>query len=101
MSYLGANLEWFGRQLQKYTKGSTIVDYTYDADGLRTSKTVDGATTTYQYVGDKLYYHCAKDAEGNTSYEMYFFYDSYDKLTVLKYFLHTVEDENNVVKEFT
>ena len=87
--------------MQTYTKGDLDVSYTYDADGLRTSKTVDGATTTYQYVGDKLYYLCAKDADGNTSYEMYFFYDSYDKLTVLKYFLHTVEDENNVVKEFT
>ena len=105
------NLEWFGRQLNSYiipddtettdVNESLNVSYTYDADGLRTSKTVDGATTTYQYVGDKLYYLCAKDAEGNTSYEMYFFYDSYDKLTVLKYFLHTVEDENNVVKEFT
>ena len=90
--YLGANLEWFGRQLQKYTKGSTIVDYTYDADGLRTSKTVDGATTTYQYVGDKLYYLCAKDATGADDYEMYFFYDSYDKLTVLKYFKHKGEN---------
>ena len=99
--YFGANLEWFGRQLQTYEKGNLDISYTYDADGLRTSKTVDGATTTYQYVGDKLYYLCAKDADGNTSYEMYFFYDSYDKLTVLKYFLHTVEDENNVVKEFT
>ena len=91
-SYLGANLEWFGRQLQKYTKGSTIVDYTYDADGLRTSKIVDGATTTYQYVGDKLYYLCAKDATGADDYEMYFFYDSYDKLTVLKYFKHKGEN---------
>ena len=109
--YLGANLEWFGRQLNSYiieddaettdVNESLNVSYTYDADGLRTSKTVDGATTTYQYVGDRLYYLCAKDGTGADDYEMYFFYDSYDKLTVLKYFLHTLEDEEKVVKEFT
>ena len=90
--YFGANLEWFGRQLQTYEKGNLDISYTYDADGLRTSKTVDGATTTYQYVGDKLYYLCAKDATGADDYEMYFFYDSYDKLTVLKYFKHKGEN---------
>ena len=105
------NLEWFGRQLNSYiipddaetidVNESLNVSYTYDADGLRTSKTVDGATTTYQYVGDRLYYLCAKDGTGADDYEMYFFYDSYDKLTVLKYFLHTLEDEEKVVKEFT
>ena len=108
--YLGANLEWFGRQLNSYTipddtettdvNESLNVSYTYDADGLRTSKTVVEKTPTdeytynytYQYVGDKLYYLCANDENGNLDYEMYFFYDSYDKLTVLKYFKHTGEN---------
>ena len=108
--YLGANLEWFGRQLNSYiipddaettdVNESLNVSYTYDADGLRTSKTVVEKTPTdeytynytYQYVGDKLYYLCANDENGNLDYEMYFFYDSYDKLTVLKYFKHTGEN---------
>ena len=39
-SYLGANLSWYGRQLKSYAKTGTSVSYTYDADGLRGTKTV-------------------------------------------------------------
>ena len=38
-SYLGAKLSWFGRQLQTYKKGDLDISYTYDADGLRGTKT--------------------------------------------------------------
>ena len=36
-----------GRQLATLQKGTDAVSYTYDADGLRTSKTVNGQTTQY------------------------------------------------------
>ena len=39
---------WEGRQMQTATKGSTTWTYTYNADGLRTSKS--NGTTTYTYT---------------------------------------------------
>ena len=39
ISYRGATLSWTGRQLDSYSKGDTNITYTYDADGLRGSKT--------------------------------------------------------------
>ncbi len=46
-SYLGATLTWEGRELSTYTKGTTSVSYTYDADGLRSQKTVPVIKTEY------------------------------------------------------
>ena len=43
------NLTWTqGRRLSSLSKGSTNISYTYDMEGIRSSKTVDG--TTYQYI---------------------------------------------------
>ena len=36
------------------TDGTTNVSYTYDSDGIRTSKTVNGVTHTYVYASGKL-----------------------------------------------
>ena len=49
--------EWEGRKLVSAEIGDeeyTTVTFTYNDDGLRTSKTVDGVTTTYYYNGDLL-----------------------------------------------
>ena len=80
VNYLGANLTWRGRQLKKYVDGSTTVSYLYDANGLRGSKTVNGVKSTYTYVGDKLVYESRSDGK-----EFYFFYDSYNNLTAIRY----------------
>ena len=77
-SYRGATLAFNGRQLTSYTKGSTSISYDYDASGSRASKTVNGGTTVYQYVGDKLYFEQRPDGS-----KLYFFYDSYGNLTHL------------------
>ena len=47
-------LTWTGRQLEQITDGDSVISYTYDMDGRRTSKTVDGVTTEYFYNGDIL-----------------------------------------------
>ena len=69
--YLGANLIWFGRQMQSYTKGDTSVSYTYDANGLRGSKTVNGVKSDYLYLDGKLVYEKKGDVD------IYYNYDSY------------------------
>ncbi len=51
VSYLGHNLTWEkGRQLKSFD-GNT---YTYNANGIRTSKTVDGIKHTYTLDGTKI-----------------------------------------------
>ncbi len=84
-NYQGATMSWFGRQMTSYSKGNVSATFTYDADGLRGSKTVNGAKTTYYYVGDKLYYQHTANADGSTNYELYFYYDSYNNLSAIRY----------------
>ena len=62
---------------------------TYDADGLRSSKTVGTRKTEYQYVGDKLFYE--KRGDNQT---FYYFYDSYGNLSMIRYTL--VGSDNSV-----
>ncbi len=91
-----ASLNWRGRQLMKLTDSvnSNTISYLYDADGLRGSKTVNGAKTTYTYVGDKLCYQHTANADGSTNYELYFFYDCKGALSVLQYYIHSGTNVN-------
>ena len=66
--------------MTSYSKGDVSATFTYDADGLRGSKTVNGSKTTYFYVGDQLMYECRGDG-----IELYFYYDSYGNLSVIRY----------------
>ena len=76
-----ASLTWKGRQLTNYALSSTKnVSYTYNADGIRTSKTfVDGSTTTrheYTLSGSQI----VKETvfTGSTeSYTLVYLYDEY------------------------
>jgi len=71
LSYLGATLTWQnGRRLASYTKGTDSITYTYNAEGMRTSKTVNGTVTEYIYDGSTL----LAQKVGNDW--MYFFYDA-------------------------
>ena len=80
-TYLGANMWWRGRKLTSYRKDGVDLLFTYDASGLRGSKTVKGTKTTYQYVDGKLYY----ENRGNGK-ELYYFYDSFNNLSAISYF---------------
>ena len=80
-TYLGATMWWKGRQLTSYRKDGVDLLFTYDASSLRGSKTVGSVKTTYQYVGDKLYY----ENRGNGK-ELYYFYDSFGNLSAISYF---------------
>ncbi len=61
--YSGYDLTWQGRQLVSYTpfdevtgdtSGQTSVSYTYNADGIRTSKTVNGVEHRYHLDGTQI-----------------------------------------------
>ena len=51
----GISMTWKnGRQLATLTNGQTSASYDYDESGIRTKKTVNGITTTYQLDGSKI-----------------------------------------------
>ena len=56
LTYLGHTLTWEkGRQLKKFVKSDgTVIDYTYNANGIRTSKKVNGVLHTYTLDGTKI-----------------------------------------------
>lgn len=71
LSYRGYTLTWQnGRQLATLSGNGATANYTYDVDGLRTSKTVNGVKHEYYYVGNTLQY----EKFGTT--ELWFFYDA-------------------------
>ena len=43
-----------GRRLATAVKGSTTASFTYNESGIRTSKTVNGVTTTYYLSGSQI-----------------------------------------------
>jgi len=54
-TYKGDTLVWAGKRLASYTtSGGVKTSFTYNEDGLRTSKTSGGVTTNYYYNGTLL-----------------------------------------------
>ena len=55
LTYLGSTLTWEkGRQLKSLTNSDVSCTYTYNANGIRTSKTVNGVKHTYTLDGSKI-----------------------------------------------
>ena len=68
--YNGMEFSWtMGRRLESVINGKSKTRYTYNADGLRTSKKINAAKFNYYWNGDKL---TAQTWQGNT---LYFYYD--------------------------
>jgi len=98
LTYRGYTLDWTGRKLSKLIKGTETIEYTYDANGLRASKTVkETATgtvksvTTYQYVGDQLVYEKRGDMH------IYYMYDVAGCLSGIRYIVNGVQSDYYVV----
>ena len=66
----GTTLTWQGRRLTSYTSGSNVYSYTYNADGIRTRKTVNGVTHNYVLEGSNI----LAETYGNTT--LRFVYDN-------------------------
>ena len=92
-SYNGASYSWQGRELRKITNGSNTYSYKYDADGIRTSKTVNGTKTEFFLNGSQI----LAQKTGDTT--MLFFYDSTGKRVgfangdTLYYYLYNVQGD--------
>ena len=66
----GMNFTWEGRQLKTAVANSKNLSYTYNDDGIRTGKTVDGVTTTYFLDGSTIL------AQKTGNDVLWFLYDS-------------------------
>jgi hypothetical protein len=62
------------------TNGTTSASYTYNENGIRTQKTVNGVTTKYNVVGSDITWQ--KTGNGTP---IYYLYDSAGMLWGLKY----------------
>ena len=69
--YNGMEFSWtMGRRLESITRGNSKTRYTYNANGLRTAKIINGTRFNYYWNGDKI---TAQTWPGNT---LYFYYDN-------------------------
>lgn len=79
LSYDGNHYAWEeGRNLTMIVGDQINATYKYNDEGIRTEKTVDGVTTTYHLVGDKVSY------ETNGTDTIYYSYDANNSLVAMK-----------------
>lgn len=79
-TYLGATLTWtMGRKLASYSKDGTTILYTYNDQGIRTSKTVNGVRTDYYLNGTQVL------AEVTNGSRIDYRYDGNGKLIALRW----------------
>ena len=64
----GFSFTWTGRRLTGATNGDNVYSFTYNDEGLRTSKTVNGVTTNYYWVGSLL---VGEEKNGNFTRYLY------------------------------
>ncbi|QGU96697.1 hypothetical protein GOM49_17845 [Clostridium bovifaecis] len=70
LTYDGYTLTWEqGRQLATMKSNDYDISFKYNVDGIRTEKTVNGVTTKYHLVGDKVTF------EDNGTDKIYYTYD--------------------------
>ncbi len=78
LSYLGWDMTWeAGRSLSSMENGSTAISFTYDDEGIRTSKTTNGVTTSYTSIDGRI------TNQNNGTNQIYFRYDKNNNLTGL------------------
>ena len=82
-SYLGKTLSWEGKQLTSVTDGTHSYSYSYNEDGLRLRKIVDGTDTDYYYNGSVLMYMVT--GTGENKVQQRFSYDAAGNLVALVY----------------
>lgn len=75
----GMNFIWQGRQLKCLQQDDKVIEYTYNSDGIRTSKTVNDVKTTYQLDETKIISETTKD---NTKW---YIYDDNDSIIGFEY----------------
>ena len=109
LSYRGKTLTWTGRRLDSLTQNGSTNTYLYNADGIRTQKTVNGTTTEYFLNGSAIL------AEKTGNNIIWYIYDSDGTILgfayngTAYYYVKNMQDDvlaivdasNNVVGSYT
>ncbi len=67
-SYRGMTFTWTGRLLTGAVVGDKVMTFTYNDEGIRTSKTVNGVKTTYYLDGSRI---VGEETNGNVTIYVY------------------------------
>ena len=78
-TYRGYTMAWQGRRLTGATNGTNTISYSYDENGVRTQKTVNGTVTNYNYHGSAL----ISQVTGNDT--LLFSYDASGNVVAVNY----------------
>ena len=101
-------MTWNGRQLATATNGTNTISYSYDENGIRTQKTVNGVATNYNYHGSAL----ISQVTGNDT--LLFSYDANGNAAAVNYngtyyyyvrngqndIIRLIDGDNNTVVEY-
>ena len=107
-TYRGYTMAWQGRRLTGATNGTNTISYSYDENGVRTQKTVNGTVTNYNYHGSAL----ISQVTGNDT--LLFSYDANGNVAAVNYngtyyyyvrngqndIIRLIDGENNTVVEY-
>ena len=83
LSYRGYTMAWEGKRLQSLSGNNTTASYTYDEQGVRSSKTVNGVTTTFHYNGSLLM--AQVQGSGSSQVKQLYSYDANGQLVSVNY----------------
>ena len=99
LSYRGYTLSWQGKRLQSLSGNNTTASYTYDEQGVRSSKTVNGVTTTFSYNGSLLM--AQVQGSGTSQVKQLFSYDANGDVISVNYngteYFYLRNGQNDVV----
>ena len=89
-------MTWNGRQLATATNGTNNVSYSYDENGIRTQKTVNGTVTNYNYHGSAL----ISQVTGNDT--LLFSYDAAGNVAAVNfngtYYYYVRNGQNDIIR---
>lgn len=83
LTYRDYVLTWEGKRLQTLSGNGTSASYTYDEQGIRTSKTVNDVTTSYDYNGSLLMAQTTGNGTGQI--KQLYSYDASGQLVSVNY----------------
>ena len=83
LSYRGYTMAWEGKRLQSLSGNNTTASYTYDEQGVRSSKTVNNVTTTFSYNGSLLM--AQVQGSGSSQVKQLYSYDASGQLISVNY----------------
>lgn len=83
LTYRGYTLTWQGKRLQSLTGNGKTASYTYNEQGVRTSKTVNNVTTSYSYNGSLLMAQVT--GSGSSQIKQLYSYDANGQLVSVNY----------------